>query len=77
MPITNVQKVISGKSLTLKMENGFDEKGTPLFVSKTFSNIQEAASDANVLNSANVLGSLQNKVLVEVSVQDKNVLIGL
>ena len=40
------------------------------------SNVKDSASDANILNAANALASLQDKVLAEVSLQERNVLIG-
>lgn len=76
MPITTVQRGILGKSMILKMDNGIDEKGNALYVSKTFSNVREGATDADVLNSANILAGLQNKGLSEVIVQDRSILLG-
>ena len=76
MPITDVERTTSGKSLVLRLENGVNEKGDLLIASKTFSNVREGASDADILNSANTLASLQNKDVAQVIVQEKVVLIG-
>ena len=76
MPITTVHKEELGRSLVLPLDNGIDEKGKQLSVSKTFSSIREAAADADVLNSANVLASLQDRSLMEVIVQQRSVLLG-
>ena len=76
MPITTVERTASGKSLILSLENGVNEKGDLLLASKTFSNVREEATDADILNSANILASLQNKNLAQVIVQEKVVLVG-
>lgn len=76
MPISEVYKTISGRSFTLKLDHGIDIHGKNIYKSKTFSNVKDSASDANILNSANALASLQEKVLAEVSLQERNVLLG-
>ena len=53
-----------------------DDHGKNIYKTKTFSNVKDNASDANILNAANALASLQDKVLAEVSLQERNVLIG-
>lgn len=76
MPISEVYKTISARSFTLKLDHGIDERGKNIYKNKSFSNVRDDASDANILNAANVLASLQDKVLAEVSMQERNVLIG-
>lgn len=76
MPITEIYKTISSRSVTLKLDHGTDDHGKNIYKTKTFSNVKDDASDANILNAANALASLQEKVLAEVSLQERNVLIG-
>lgn len=76
MPITNVSRTQLGKSLILSLDDGVDNQGKSKFVSKTFSNVNTKASDADVLNSAVILASLQSRDLAEVIVQERNVLLG-
>lgn len=76
MPISSVSKAILGRSFTLKLDHGIDEKGKNIYKNKSFSNVSDDASDADILNTANALADLQDKVLAEVSLQEKNVLIG-
>lgn len=75
MPIVSVTKSPLGKSFTLKLEDGLNEKGEVVYVNKTFSNVYEDALDNNILNTANILASLQSKVLDQVSVQEKYALL--
>lgn len=75
MPITNVRKEQMNRAVIIRLANGSDDKGNALYVNKTLSNIDEAATNADLLNTANVLVSLQNKSLDEVLVQDKSVLL--
>lgn len=75
MPLTNVRKELTGKSIVIRLNNGSDEKGAPMYVNKTFSSISQAASNADLLNTANIIVSLQNKSLGSVLVQDKSMLL--
>lgn len=76
MPILDVTRVEMGKTLTLQTDNGVNEKGESIFTNKSFSNIRNKATDADILNSANILGSLQEKELVGVMVTEKSILLG-
>ena len=76
MPISSVHKAILGRSFTLKLDHGIDERGKNIYKSKSFSNVRDGATDADILNTANALGDLQEKIVAEVSLQVKNVLIG-
>lgn len=75
MPLTNVSRHQIGKSITLKMENGSDEKGNSLYVNKTFSSIKKSATDNDIMNTAIVLEELQNKPVQDVIVQDRHILL--
>lgn len=75
MPIVDVIRAELGKTLTLQLDNGVNEKGESLQVNKSFSNIRQRATDIDLLNSANILGSLQDKQLIGVVVIEKSTLL--
>lgn len=75
MPIINVNKLEIGRSLVLTLDNGIDPKGKQLTASRTYSNIREKAPEADILNSANVIVSLQDKDVLEVIVQERSLLL--
>ncbi len=76
MPISSVHKTIQGRSFTLRLDHGIDERGKNIYKSKSFSNLSDDASDASILNVANALASLQEHLLAEVNMTVKNVLLG-
>ena len=75
MPGSIIRAELS-KSLVLKSDNGVNEEGESLYTSKSFSNIRQGATDDNLFKAANILGDLQENDLVEVSVVEKNILMG-
>lgn len=76
MPIVDVTRAEMGKTLTLQIDNGVNEKGEAIHTNKSFSNIRNRATDADILNAANTLGSLQEKELVGIVVTEKSILLG-
>lgn len=76
MPIVDVTRAKMGRTLTLQSENGVNEKGETVYTNKSFSNIRNSATDADILNAANILGSLQDKELAGVVVTEKSILLG-
>ena len=76
MPILDAIRTSSTKSITLLLDNGVNEKGEALTVSKSFSNIREDATDADILNSGNILGSLMEKELEEIQLVERTMLVG-
>lgn len=76
MPITEVRKIVRGRSLTLQLDHGTDDRGKNIYKTKTFSNLHDDATDASILNVANALASLQEYPLAEISMAVKNVLLG-
>lgn len=76
MPILDATRSDMGKTITLQTDNGVNEKGESIYTNKSFSNIRSQATDADILNSANILGSLQEKELVGVILTEKNILMG-
>lgn len=74
MPISDVYKTIQGRSFTLKLSHGHDDRGKNIYTSKTFSNLNDDATDADIVNVANALAELQEHVLAEIGMTVKNVL---
>lgn len=76
MPILDAIRTSSNKSMTLVLDNGVNEKGEAITLSKSFSNIRDEATDADILNSGNILGSLMEKEIEEVQLVERTILIG-
>ena len=76
MSILDAMRTGSTKSISLILDNGVNEKGEALTVSKSFSNIRNSATDADILNSGNILGSLIDKPLEEIQLVERTILVG-
>jgi hypothetical protein len=62
---------LRGSSLRLVFDYGMDEKGKPVYKTKTFSNIRLEATPDQLSQAANALGSLSEKPLVRVERSDQ------
>ena len=76
MPILDAIRTSSTKSIILLLDNGVNEKGEAITTSKSFSNIRQEATDADILNSGNILGSLMEKGLEEIQLVERTILVG-
>ncbi len=65
--ITMATETIVKANLQMVYLNGVDKDGDPIFVKKTYSNLQEEATADDVFAVANSLATLQNKPLNEVN----------
>lgn len=75
MPISEVHHAVLGRSFTLKFATGVDDRGKNLYITKTFSNLRNAATDADIINVGNALEKLQEHDLANVYLQAKSSLI--
>lgn len=57
--------------LTLTVNMGSDEDGSPILRSRSYSGVKPAAADQDVFDVAEVLGGLQQYVVEEISRTDE------
>ncbi|WP_077212378.1 DUF1659 domain-containing protein [Bacillus dakarensis] len=69
------QAVITSSRLALTFETGFNEKGEPIYKTKSYNNIKIEATADQLFQGANALGSLTSNTLVNVERNDNSEII--
>ncbi|GIN86043.1 hypothetical protein J6TS2_24290 [Heyndrickxia sporothermodurans] len=64
--------LLKNASLRLVFDNGLDDKGKPVFKTKTFNNIRLSATPESLLQAANAIDSLTQKELFNVERNDQS-----
>ncbi|MGE6256576.1 DUF1659 domain-containing protein [Heyndrickxia sporothermodurans] len=64
--------LLKNASLRLVFDNGLDDKGKPVFKTKTFNNIRLSATPKSLLQAANAIDSLTQKELFNVERNDQS-----
>jgi hypothetical protein len=72
-----IQKAAQGTKIVLKVQNGVTDSGQPKYVERRYSNVKQAATDQNIYDVCDGIGSLQSHPVSAISRIDENSLLSL